>query len=228
VIDFENARRTMAETQLRTHQVTDRRVLAAFAAVPRELFVPPAIRPLAYMDGHIEVRSSADGAPPRFLLPLAVLARLVQLGEIEASDLVLDVGCMTGYSTAILARLAAQVIALEADPVLAAATQDNLQAVAINNAAVVEASLVGGVPQQGPFDVILLNGSVPEDPERLLSQLKEGGRLVGVVARPRPGGVVQGKAYRYVMVEGEASGVSHFDANAKPLPGFAPMSSFVF
>jgi protein-L-isoaspartate(D-aspartate) O-methyltransferase len=228
VIDYESARRTMVDTQLRTNQVTDRRVLASFASVPREMFVPPAVKPLAYMDGYIEVRSSADGAPARFLLPPATLAQLVQLGEVEASDRVLDVGCMTGYSAAILSRLAGEVVALEADSTLATSARRNLQALGVQNATVIEGELAAGAPKHGPFDVIFLNGSVPEAPEGLLSQLKEGGCLVGVIARPRPGGLVQGKAYRYVMVEGEASGVPHFDANAKPLPGFAQAPSFAF
>lgn len=226
MIDYGSARRTMVDTQLSTNQVTDRRVLAAFASIPREAFVPQAMRPLAYMEGQIEVQSSTDGAPARYLLAPVTLARLVQLGEIGASERVLDVGCMTGYSAAILSRLAGEVIALEADAALASAARDNLAALGIENAAVVEGSLADGAPQLGPYDAILLNGSVPEPPEGLFSRLHEGGRLVAVIARPRPGQIVQGKAYRFVMVEGEASGLSHFDANAKPLPGFAPAPSF--
>jgi protein-L-isoaspartate(D-aspartate) O-methyltransferase len=228
VIDYGSARRTMVNTQLRTHQVTDRRVLAAFSSIPREAFVPPAIRPLAYMEGQIEVQPSIDGSEARYLLGPATLARLVQLGEIGASERVLDVGCATGYSAAILSRLAGEVIALEADAALASAARSNLAALGIENAAVVEGNLAEGAPQHGPCEVILLNGSVREPPEGLFSRLKEGGRLVGVIARPRPGHVVQGKACRFVMVQGEASGLPHFDANAKPLPGFAPAPLFAF
>ena len=226
MIDYGSARRTMVDTQLRTHQVTDRRILAAFSSIPRETFVPQAMRPLAYMEGQIEVQSSTDGAPARYLLAPATLARRVQLGEIGASERVLDVGCATGYSAAILSRLAGEAIALEADAALASAARSNLAALGIENAAVVEGSLAEGAPRHGPYDVILLNGSVPEPPEALFSRLKEGGRLVGVTARPRPGQVVQGKAFRFVMVGAEASGLPHFDANAKPLPGFAPAPYF--
>ncbi len=228
MIDFERARQTMVDTQLRPSRVTDQRVLAAFQSVPRESFLPPAVRPLAYMDGYIEVEAGRDAAPARFLLPPVTLALLVQLGEIEAADRVLDVGCMTGYSSAILSRLAVQVVALEADAKLLAAARKTLDALGTKNVAFADGELAEGAPEHGPYDVILLNGSVPEAPERLLSQLKEGGRLVGVIATPRRGQIAQGKAYRYVMVEGEASGRPHFDANAKPLPGFAPVPSFTF
>ena len=100
MIDFEAARATMVESQLRTDRVTDRRILAAFAALPRERFVPAAKRDLAYSDASLEVWPSLDGGPARYLLPPIVLARLVQLASVEAKDAVLDIGCATGYSTA--------------------------------------------------------------------------------------------------------------------------------
>ena len=96
-----------------------------------------------------------------------------------------------------------------------------MQALGIDNAAVLDGEHARGAPDAGPFDVILLNGSVPEVPESLLAQLKDGGRLVAVVAAGPQGRPRQGKATLFVKVDGEASGVPHFDANAKPLPGFA-------
>jgi protein-L-isoaspartate(D-aspartate) O-methyltransferase len=226
--DFERARHTMVESQLRPSQVTDRRLLAAFATLPRERFVPPAKQTLAYMDAGPEVWPSIDGAPPRYLLAPVVLARLIQLAEVEANDSVLDIGCATGYSTAVLARLARSVTGLEAEPELAAAASRTLRELGIANASVVEGELAQGAKAGAPYDVILLNGSVPEAPKTLLAQLKDGGRLVAIVAQDRAGRARQGKAYRFVMVDGEASGLPHFDANAKPLPGFAPLPCFIF
>jgi len=223
MIDPRQARATMVESQLRTDKVTDRRILAAFAALPRERFVPAAKRDLAYSDASIEVWPSLDGGPARFLLPPVALARLIQLSSVEAKDAVLDIGCATGYSTAVVARLASSVIAVEAEPELAAAARDNLQALGIENATVVTGGLVRGAREFGPYDVILLNGSVPDVPEGLLAQLKEGGRLCAIVATDP-----QGKAMLFVKVDGEASGVPHFDANARELPGFAPAPSFTF
>ena len=227
MIDFEAARATMVESQIRTDRVTDRRILAAFASLPRELFVPPAKRDLSYSDGMLEVWPSLDGGPARYLLQPVVLARLVQLATVEAKDTVLDIGCATGYSTAILAHLAGNVTAVEAEPELAAAARETVRALGLANAAVVNGDHAYGAPEAGPFDVILLNGSVPEVPGSLVAQLKEGGRLVAVVTgqqgRPR-----QGKACLFVKVDGEASGLPHFDANAKPLPGFNFSPAFTF
>jgi protein-L-isoaspartate(D-aspartate) O-methyltransferase len=228
MIDFSAARANMVESQIRTDRVTDRRVLAAFASLPREHFLPGEKRDLAYSDATLEVWPSLDGGPARYLMVPVVLARLVQLASVEENDAVLDIGCATGYSTAILAQLARSVTAVEVEPELAAAARENLASVGLNNATVIDGDLARGAPESGPFDVILLNGSVPEVPDSLLAQLKEGGRLVAVVTggsqeRPR-----QGKAFLFVKVDGESSGLPHFDANARPLPGFAPAPSFTF
>src|SRR5262245_23172542 len=228
MIDFERARAAMVESQLRTDKVTDRRILAAFAALPRERFVPMPMRDLAYSDANLEVWPSIDGAPARFLLPPVVLARLIQLAAVEEKDAVLDVGCATGYSSAVLARLASTVTAVEAEPELASAAREALQELGAANATVIEGSLMRGAPDSGPFDVILLNGSVPDVPDTLLAQLKGGGRLCAVIAAGREGRPRQGKATLFVKVDGKASGLPHFDANARALPGYAPSPSFTF
>jgi protein-L-isoaspartate(D-aspartate) O-methyltransferase len=152
----------------------------------------------------------------------------MQLASVEAQDAVLDIGCATGYSTAVLANLAQVVTAVEIEPELAAAARENLKALGLTNATVVEGDLARGVPEAGPFDVILLNGSVPEVPDKLLAQLKDGGRLVAVVTGAPQGRPRQGKATLFVKLDGEASGLPHFDANARALPGFAPSPSFTF
>jgi protein-L-isoaspartate(D-aspartate) O-methyltransferase len=228
MIDFEAARTTMVDSQLRTDRVTDWRILTAFASLPRELFVPAGKRDLAYSDAALEVWPSLDAGPARFLLPPIVLARLAQLASVEAKDAVLDIGCATGYSTAILSHLARTVTAVEAEPELASAAHETLRALGVSNAAVVDGDHARGAPEAGPFDVILLNGSVPEVPESLLAQLKDGGRLVAVVVTGPQGRPRQGKACLFVKVEGEASGLPHFDANAKPLPGFNFSPAFTF
>jgi protein-L-isoaspartate(D-aspartate) O-methyltransferase len=225
MIDFAAARRTMVESQLRPDKVTDRRLLAAMGELPRERFLPPSRQPLAYMDAALEVWPAIDGALPRYLLAPVMLARLIQLANVEATDSVLDIGCATGYSTAVLSRLGNTVTAVEVAPELAAAARANLAALGIGNATIVDGALTRGAPDAAPFDVILLNGSVVDVPEELLGQLKHGGRLAAIIAREdsRPG---QPKASLFVKVDGETSGVFHFDANAKPLPGFAPAPCF--
>jgi protein-L-isoaspartate(D-aspartate) O-methyltransferase len=227
MIDFERQRLTMVESQLRPNEVTDTRLLAAMRTLPRERFVPPSLKKLAYMDEGIEVFPAIDGAPARFLLAPMVLARLVQLAVIEPHDTVLDVGCATGYSTAVLARLGRSVIGLEPEPELAKAAGLALRELDIANAEIVKGALAKGHPEAGPYDVILLNGSVPAMPQILLAQLKERGRLVAVV-RGGANNASQGKAYLFVKADGEASGLPHFDAGARPLPGFAKEPSFAF
>jgi protein-L-isoaspartate(D-aspartate) O-methyltransferase len=196
-------------------------------SLPRERFVPQKFRDLAYMDGAIEVFPSVDGAPSRYILAPMVLARLVQLAAVEPEDTVLDVGCATGYSTAVLARLGRSVVGLEPEPELAEAARAALRDLAIANAEIVEGPLERGHPERGPYDVILLNGSVPEISEALLAALKEGGRLAAIISSGANSGS-QGKAYLFVKVGGEASGLPHFDAGAKPLPGFLLEPCFTF
>ncbi len=227
MVDFARQRQSMVDSQLKTNEVTDRRILAAMAELPRERFVPQRMSLLAYIDESVEVFPARDGAPARYLLPPLALARLVQLVSVGPGDKVLDVGCATGYSTALLARLAGSVIGLEPEPELAEAARRILGELGAANATVIEGALAEGAPEEGPFDVILLDGSVEEIPDTLLSQLQEGGRLAAIVASGADKANL-GKAYLFVKIDGEASGVSHFDAGAKPLPGFARARAFTF
>ena len=222
----EAKRIAMVESQIRPNEVTDPSLLSAMRDIPRERFVPPAFASFAYMDESIEVFPASEGAPARFLLAPMVQAKLIQLAEIEPQDKVLDIGCATGYSTAVLARIAATVTGLEPEPELAKAAKANLAGLGLANAEIAEGGLGEGWAAQAPYDVIVLEGSVPAVPESLLSQLKEGGRLVAVVTRAP--NMRQGKAYLFVRVDGEASGMVHFDAGASPLPGLVPEPAFIF
>ena len=227
MVDFDQQRLTMVEFQLRPNEVTDRRLLAAMRTLPRERFVPERLSLLAYMDESVEVFPAIDGAPARFLLPPMVLARLVQLAAVEPKDHVLDIGCATGYSTAVLACLGRRVVGLEPEPELAETARRMLRELAIENATIVEGALAAGTPEDGPYDVILLNGSIEEIPASVLGQLREGARLVAILASgansARPG-----KAFLFVKIDGEASGLPHFDAGARALPGFSRAPAFAF
>jgi protein-L-isoaspartate(D-aspartate) O-methyltransferase len=224
--DFAAPRLAMVESQLRPNEVTDRRLLAAMLTLPRERFVPPKLRGLAYMDEAIQVFPSVDGAPARFLLAPMVLARLIQLAAVEPGDEVLDIGCTTGYSTTVLSRLARRVVGLEPEPELAEAAREALRDHGIANAEIVEGPLDRGHPAGAPYDVILVNGAVREPPEALFPQLKPGGRLAVVVLSGANSGT-QGKAFLFVKIGEEASGRPYFDAGAQLLPGFIPARAFV-
>ena len=215
--DYATARVNMIEGQIRPSKVSDDRVLAAMAAVPRERFVPKRLKGTAYVDESLAV------APGRYLMEPAVFARLLQAAAIGPDDVVLDIGCATGYSTAVLARLAATVVAVESDPEMVTAASDLLAELDVDNAAVVKGALQAGYAKQAPYDAIVLGGAVDEVPPAIAEQLAEGGRLVTVVTRGSP----VGTGLLMLRARGQLSRRILFDASTPPLPGFAVERGFV-
>ena len=216
--DFAAARHNMIEGQIRTNKVTDPALLDALAALPREQFVPAERRSAAYVDEDLRLGGE------RYVMEPMVLARLLQAAEPTRTDVALDVGCATGYATAVLARLTATAIGLESDPALARTATETLARLAIDNAIVVEGKLADGYAKHGPYDVILVDGAVAEFPPALIDQLAEGGRLVGV-KRPGTG---PGAAMLMLKRRGAVAGRTLFEAATPYLAGFAPKPRFVF
>ena len=216
--DHAAARRNMVSGQIRTNRVTDERLIDAMEEIPRERFVPHAKRGVAYVDEDVEIASG------RYLMEPMVLARMVQEAGIAADDMVLDVGCGTGYATAVMSRLAGTVIALDVDGSLAAEAERALNAVGADNAIVVTGPLAEGYARQAPYDVILLGGAVDHLPQALADQLAEGGRIVGVLREA--GGV--GQATLWARHRGALSSRSLFEASLPPLPGIARPVQFEF
>ncbi len=212
----ETARFNMVEAQIRTSNVTDPRIHAAMGVVPRERFVPAAARALAYADVPVAV------APGRYLLDPRSFAKLLQLARVTAEDRVLDVACGTGYSSAVLARLAGEVVALEQDADLVRIASE-LLANAVGKVEVVQGGLIEGVRGQAPFDVIFVNGAIEQAPETLLSQLAEGGRLVAIM---REG--AQSRAWLFLKENGQIGRRPDFDADVPLLAGFRKAVGFVF
>lgn len=221
--DFKAERAAMIESQIRPNGVTDVRLLEALYLTPRESFVPPSLRSLAYMDGPLCVEPARDGRPARHLLAPMTFAKLVQLARVNAEDKVLDVGPATGYSTAILARLANQVVAVECDAGLLAVAKDALESERIAGVRLVANSLGDGAPEHAPFDVIFVNGRLTEAPERLLGQLAPGGRLVAVA-----GSEVAAKGTLYTKIDNTIQTVTDFDSGGPVLPGFEKKVEFTF
>ena len=215
-------RTNMVESQIRPSDVTDRRILRAMAQVPREQFVPACVATLAYMDGAVPLSATTRQAPNvRSLMAPRIFAKLIQLAEVESGDRVLIVGAGTGYSAAILARMAASVVALECDEGLAAAATPALAG--LTNVSVVRGPLPQGAADRGPFQAIVVEGTVAERPDTLLSQLAPGGRLVAVV---NEGGVGRATVWRRA---GDHYGMTaSFEAAAGRLPGFERAVPFVF
>jgi protein-L-isoaspartate(D-aspartate) O-methyltransferase len=219
MVDFAQARRTMVDGQVRTSDVTDLRVLAAMLDVPRERFVPAARRAIAYLDRDVPV--SDDGR--RCLIKPMVLGKLLQAAGLTGTERALDVGCATGYSCAVLGRLAASVVALEEDTALAAVASETLTASGASNVKVAGGALTAGWAEGAPYDLILLQGASEVTPDSLLAQLAEGGRLLGVI-----GSGPMGKATIYRKAGNHVTAQPLFDAAAPLLPGFAKTPAFVF
>lgn len=216
MLDYAQARRLMVDCQLRTFDVNDNAVLDAFDAVARERFVPTGREPFAYIDQALTLPTADDG--PRVMAAPMILARMVQALKVRPGTPVLDVAAGYGYGAAILARLGAQVTALESDAALAGAAKERLG----DGVEVVQGGLTEPV-SGGPFDAILVEGRVEIRPQALLDQLRDDGRLVCVLGPDR-----NAKATLFVRA-GDAFGARPlFDANLPALKAFATVPGFAF
>jgi protein-L-isoaspartate(D-aspartate) O-methyltransferase len=216
-MEYARARLNMINNQLRPNRVDDARVLDAMAHVPRERFLPKALRGVAYADEDLPLPGGA------WLIEPLVLARLIQATEVRPTDVVLVVGCMTGYAGAVLARLAGTVILVE-PPAAAAPVEALLDHLGVDNIVVVVSDdPAGGHPDQAPFDVILLVGSVPGVPPALLEQIGESGRIAAVIDNGRIG-----KATLFTKLHGVVGQREVCDAQTPPCPGLEFRPRFAF
>jgi protein-L-isoaspartate(D-aspartate) O-methyltransferase len=216
---FEKARENMIEGQIRPNRVSDPVIIDALRRIPREKFVPHHLRSVAYADQIIAVGNG------RYLAEPMVLARLVQAAEVKMGDIVLDIGCGTGYSAALLGALAGTVVGIERDKGMAQEADRLLRDLGIVNAAVLHHdNLRDGLAKQGPYNAILINGSVPAVPDALKRQLAEGGRLVTVIS---PNGHM-GTAVRVLRTGDAFIQQPLFDAAVPVLHGFEAPETFVF
>ena len=221
MIDFAHARKTMVDNQLRTSSITDRRILNAMGKVPRELFVPEARRDLAYIDAAQSY--TGYGVATRYLSAPVPFARLVQLAEIGAADTVLDVGAGTGYSTAVIAELAGHVIGVEAEAHLAEHGRDALASLGLTNVEIVVAPFETGVPAKGPYDVIIIEGSIAAVPKTLLEQLRDGGRIATLIRTGRTS-----VAHLYLKTGKDITSRAGFDAGMPSILADKTSGNFIF
>lgn len=213
--DFAARRRTMVDTQVRPHDVTRLPLLHAMLNVPRERFVPDALREVAYVGEHLPL------APGRVILDPRTQAKMIDALTLGPTDLVLDVAPGLGYSSAVMARLAEAVIALEPDPVLAAEAEAALAATDIGNVIVENAPAAEGAPRHAPYDALIIEGGVEYLPATLENQLKEGGRAVALFMDGAFGRVRLGVKRKGVLRWRDV-----FDGAAPVLDGFARERSF--
>jgi protein-L-isoaspartate(D-aspartate) O-methyltransferase len=216
-MDYARARSNMVQNQLRPNRVEDPNVLSAMAEVPRERFLPKALRSVAYADEDLPL---PDGG---WLIEPRVLARLIQAAEVRPGDVVLVIGCTTGYAGAVLSRLAGTVILVEPPPA-AERVEALLDDLGVDNVVVVQSDdPASGHPSQAPFDVVLLVGSVPGVPPALLEQIAESGRIAAVIDEGRVG-----KATLFTKLHGVVGQREICDAQTPPCPWLQPSPGFAF
>lgn len=217
--DFAAYRRNMIDNQFRPNQVTDSAVLAAFSAVPREMFVPNDLAGCAYIDDAVALGGG------RYLMEPMICGRLVQALGVKPTDRALVVGAATGYLATVLAHLASNVVALEADGALLDMAKRSFAKFDVHEVTPAQGEPKLGYEKTSPYDVILIDGAVTVVPPALCNQLAEGGRLGAVIAR---GDGILGRAVLMLKRRGAVSLRVLFDAATPILPGCAPEPAFVF
>ena len=214
--DFAQRRTMMVDTQVRPNDVTSYPVIEAMLNVPREQFVPDSRRDVAYAGEILEL------APGRVLLEPRTLGKMIDILDLQNSDLVLDIGSGFGYSAAIIARIAEAVVAVEDDPEMATQAEARLAAQDVFNVAVVQDALNEGCASQGPYDAILIEGAIEDMPAAITDQLNEGGRIVALFREGHLGVVKFGR-----KLDGRINWRSAFHADAPVLSGFVQQRGFI-
>lgn len=213
--DFAARRTMMVDTQVRPSDVTKYTIIEAMLTIPREAFVPADKREAAYVGEHVGLGGGRVVIDPR------TLAKMLDALDIQPTELVLDLGCGLGYSTAVIARMAEAVVAVEEDEAMAAEAQRILSSQGADNAAVVTGKLAQGAAKSGPYDVIILQGAIEVLPAAIEAQLKEGGRVAALFMEGNLG--VARVGYK---IDGRITWRQVFNASAPVLPGFAAHKAF--
>ena len=212
---YAESRRVMVDTQVRPSDVTKFPIIDAMLNVPREDFLPAALKSVAYVGENIDLGSARVVLEPR------TFAKMLDAVDIQPGDMVLDLGPAYGYSTAVAARLAEAVVAVEPDAAMAKEAEETLAAAGVDNAAVIEGDLAAGDEKHGPYDVILIEGGVEQVPESLTDQLREGGRIAAIFRDGRLGTCRLG-----YKADGRMNWRYSFNASAPVLPGFERARTF--
>ena len=176
MVNYAAARETMVDCQVRPSDVTKFPIIDALLTIPREEFVPADKKQVAYIGEHLDLGNG------RVLLDARTFAKLLDFTNVQPGELVLDLGCGLGYSTAVLAHLAEAVVAVESDADMADEATSLLAANNVDNAVVIEGALATGAAKHGPYDVIVLEGAAETMPQAILDQLKDGGRIAALIA----------------------------------------------
>lgn len=213
--NFSEKRVAMVDCQVRPSDVTKFPIIDAMLQVPREAYVPTAKRHVAYAGGDIDLGNGRVVLDPR------VLAKMLDVLDIQPDEMVMDLGCGFGYSTAVIARLAEAVVAVE-DAVFAGEAESTLAAQSVDNAFVVEADLTVGAAKHGLYDVVIVEGAVEQIPSSIIDQIKDGGRIGAIFMDGSLGQFRVG-----IKLHGSIAWRFAFDASAPVLPEFKRAVEFV-
>lgn len=214
--DYATRRTMMVDTQIRPSDVTKFPIIDAMLSVPRENFVPRDLREAAYV-GECTILDKA-----RVILEPRTFAKMLDALDVQQDELVLDIGAGLGYSSAVLARLAEAVVALEDNPERCQEAQEALAEFGADNVICQNGALHAGAPEHGPYDVIFVQGAVDQMPKAILDQLKDGGRIIAIFAQGAFGSVKIG-----YKLDGKVDWRNVFNAGAPVLPGFEKQRTFV-
>jgi len=205
----------MVDTQIRPSDVTKFPIIDAMLSVPREAFVPRPLREAAYVGENLDLGGG------RVILEPRTLAKMLDSLDVSGDELVLDIGAALGYSSAVIARMAQAVVAVEENADMVAEAQTILSEQGADNVILHEGPLAAGAPEHGPYDVIVVQGGVEQIPDDLLEQLKDGGRIACVFSDNALGVVRVG-----YKIDGDISWRYAFNAGAPVLPGFVSEAEF--
>jgi protein-L-isoaspartate(D-aspartate) O-methyltransferase len=214
--DYATRRTMMVDTQIRPSDVTKFPIIDAMLSVPRETFVPRELREAAYVGENVDLGAARVVLEPR------TLAKMLDILDIQGDELVLDIGVALGYSSAVIARMAEAVVAVEEDGAMLSEAQGLLVEHGADNVILHEAPLAEGAAEHGPYDVIIVQGAVEHVPEGLTGQLKDGGRIACLFMEGALGAVRVG-----YKIDGHMNWRFSFNAGAPVLPGFERHAAFV-
>lgn len=215
--DYTDQRITMVDTQIRPSDVTKFPIIDAMLTIRREEFVPAKLGEVAYAEDAMDLDDVRQMLEPR------TFAKMIDALDIGPDDVILDIGCGLGYSTAILAHMASFVVGVEDDAQRASDAQNNLSEQSVDNAAVVEGALIEGAAKSGPYDIMVIEGAVETVPAGLIDQLREGGRIAAIFRDGALGVVKIGH-----KIDGDLTWRFAFNACASMLPGFEKAQEFTF
>jgi len=221
-MDFNLARHNMVEHQIRPNRVNDAHIVDAMADLPRERFVPESAAGIAYSDKEIFLGED------RYLMAPMLLANLLQEARITRDHIVLNIGCGSGYSTAVLAKISRAVIGIEVSSLLADKASTLMVDLGIDNALIVENRLVDGYAKQAPYDVIVFDGAIEQVPKKIIGQLVDGGRIVSVIGDPSTLGISMDRVVVMSKYGDLISNSAKFEATTPYLLDFNKEKTFEF